>query len=251
MTILKPLNQLKGLRIFSAGTDAADLVVVWMKPGGHACSAFKYDRADPEADVEFNYDNELDYNDIILRSSDNHEITNAVCAALNEAGFILQDFRVCGPFLADCPKYELLPASLRILHLEVIEWDVLTTDGDVQDLSLMGALAKMPNLEDLTLILQQDYEPFKPSLNYQATREEHSEHVFRAVENAKKLRRVALEGEWAYSQASLIKFVKQHASSLRCLILYGGILNGFWVETLQGVADLTRNHLQYLSVTFM
>jgi hypothetical protein len=49
-------------------------------------------------------------------------------------------------------------------------------------------------------------------------------------------------------EASLVRFVGEHASSLRCLILYGSVLDSDWISALRAIADATRGRLEYISV---
>jgi hypothetical protein len=75
-----------------------------------------------------------------------------------------------------------------------------------------------------------------------------AESTFGAISGTSELRRFALEGDWAMSEASLVRFVGEHTASLRCLILYGSTLDGDWISALRAIADVTRGKLEYISV---
>lgn len=82
-----------------------------------------------------------------------------------------------------------------------------------------------------------------------ATLIERTTGIFHATSGAKP-RRFALEGDCSVSQTHLLQFVKQHASTLRCLILYGSVIDSHWISALHAVADATRGRLEYISFLF-
>jgi hypothetical protein len=126
-----------------------------------------------------------------------------------------------------CWSFSILTPSLRILRITVIpeyfDETMLVKDGSYGSSLLLG-LKGLPRLADLALTLDHGllilkYEAFLLRVRRMA------EQTFRSISGASELRRFALEGEWAMSEASLVRFVGEHASSLRCLILYGSVLD--------------------------
>lgn len=247
--ILRAFYKLTHLRIAGPNPDIADFVIAWVKPDGQPCSAIWNDR---ESEHEMHYVDDIGLDSVNEKvyKTEGYEVANTVLRALEKVGIDLQDFRTCSSFWLWSLNNRLLPETLRTLRLTVHASDLGATFPDPQYSSLQAVLAKMRHLEDLSLTLNESYS-FEQSTDYHEEWEEDSKVLFQAIRQAPRLRRVALHGEWAYRQASLLKFVEQHSSSLRCFILYGGILNGHWLQTLHEIAELTRDTLEYLSVTFV
>lgn len=246
---LRAFDGLENVRIAAPHPDLGDVSIVWIKPDGELYTAMKNDGEALGEQIVWLDDTRIDLNDQKEYITEGFEVANTVLTVLRKAGIHVQDFRVCSTFELSSFQRSLLPGALHTLRLTVRDTDCRTASP------LMVALASMTNLENFALVLHRldPSEPvFEPSSDYpqDLSWERETKAVFRAVENTQKLRCVALEGEWAYTQASLLAFVEQHASSLRCLILYGRILNAYWIPTLHGIADLTNDSLDFLSVKF-
>jgi hypothetical protein len=110
----------------------------------------------------------------------------------------------------------------------------------------LDALRNLAKLEDLTLTLNSEPVGF---YYHDEGKERMVENLFRTIKDA-PIRRLVLEGDWVLSESQLVDFVRDHVSTLQCLVLYGSILNGDWTRALHDIANMTRDTLQYISVRF-
>jgi hypothetical protein len=105
-------------------------------------------------------------------------------------------------------------------------------------------LRNLAKLEDLTLTLNSEPVGF---FYHDEGKERMVENLFHTIKDA-PIRRLVLEGDWVLSESQLVDFVRDHVWTLRCLVLYGSILNGDWSRALHDIANMTRNTMQYISV---
>lgn len=187
------------------------------------------------------------------------DVTNIVLQAVHERNIGIQDLMFSNDL---CPATEcvLLPATLHTIRMKVDDTffpvlDPTHSNAPVPASPLLVALAKMENLQDLTLIREEEF-----YLGDQKAAH-HTAKIFRAVHRASKLRRFDLQGEWETTRTSIVEFVRQHASSLRQLVFHKTWLREsdllHWLpdsaqshrlDTLHDVAQLTQGHLEYLRV---
>jgi hypothetical protein len=107
----------------------------------------------------------------------------------------------------------------------------------------------MTGLKELAIHLDTPW--YKNSYDLYDTHDEYiTADLVKALEKATNLRDVAFEAGWTFTETCLIAFVHRHASSLRNLTLYNCILRRDWVRVLRAIADLTRSHLEHLSVIY-
>jgi hypothetical protein len=173
-------------------------------------------------------------------------IAGEVLEAFVKAGLSLNDlkFSLQTPILS-CP----LPTSLHTLRITVCK-DFFTNDSHSTGVpSFLIALERMTGLKELAIHLDTPWYTF--SWDEYDTYDEHmTENLVKALEKATNLQDVAFEAGWKFTETYLIAFVQHHASSLRNLTLYNCILHQDWVRVLRAIADLTRAHLEHLSVIY-
>jgi hypothetical protein len=173
-------------------------------------------------------------------------IAGEVLEAFVKAGLSLNDlkFSLQTPILS-CP----LPTSLHTLRITVCK-DFFTNDSHSTGVpSFLIALERMTGLKELAIHLDTTW--YKVSWYYYDTYDEYmTENLVKALEKATRLRDVVFEGNWTFIETCLIAFVQRHASSLRNLTLYNCVLRQDWDRVLRAIADLTRGHLEHLSVIY-
>jgi hypothetical protein len=195
----------------------------------------------------------------VLYNPSMRNVTGIVLQAVYEENIGIQDLR----FLNDlCPATEcvLLSDALHTLRMKVDKtfFPVLNPRHPhtaVPASPFLVALAKMKNLQDLTLIREEEYYFGNPQVASFTTK------IFQVVQKVSKLRRFDLQGEWETTRPSIVEFVRQHASSLRQLLFHKtwlresdwldslqGSAQGNWLATLHDVAQPTQGHLEYLEV---
>jgi hypothetical protein len=174
------------------------------------------------------------------------EIVGEVLEAFVKAGLSLSNlkFSLQTPILS-CP----LPTSLHTLRITVCNNFFAGTSHGSGAPSFLIALEGMTGLKELAIHLDTTW--YKVSWYYYDTYDEYmTENLVKALEKATRLRDVAFEGNWTFTETCFIAFVQRHASSLRNLTLYNCILRQDWVRVLRTIADLTRGHLEHLSVIY-
>jgi hypothetical protein len=174
------------------------------------------------------------------------EIVGEVLESFVKAGLSLSDlkFSLQTPILS-CP----LPTSLHTLRITVCNNFFAGTSHGSGAPSFLIALEGMTGLKELAIHLDTTW--YKVSWYYYDTYDEYmTENLVKALEKATRLRDVVFEGNWTFIETCLIAFVQRHASSLRNLTLYNCVLRQDWVRVLRAIADLTRGHLEHLSVSY-
>jgi hypothetical protein len=164
-----------------------------------------------------------------------------VLQTLDKVGISIKDLRL--PY-GEFRWSHVLPGSLRVLrirqHLGGFEWQYA---DDAQP--TLNALSRMTALEELDITLTVNFRH-----NYSSVLEFLAQDLFKVMSKKPNLRRIALEGHWMFDQASLCNFVRKHAATLRCLIMYGCVLKGDWLETLHDLAEITHDKLKHLGVMY-
>jgi hypothetical protein len=122
-------------------------------------------------------------------------------------------------------------------------------EGIVYPGSFSKSLATTTSLENLTITLQPDGFTFSDE-PYYTDREDMAHMLFDALTDMVQLSHVALLGDWALSPTRFLNFIKHHVTSLRCLIIYGCLINGHRSHVLPELAELSRSKLEYLSMRF-
>jgi hypothetical protein len=137
------------------------------------------------------------------------------------------------------PWTHVLPESLRVLritqHFKEFAWEFA---DDAQP--LLDALDSMKGLEELDITLAVNFTQMHRT-DYDSDLEFLAQDLFKAMEK---------KPNWMFDQASLCDFVRKHASTLRCLIIWRCVLNGNWLQTLHDLAEITREKLEYLGVMY-
>jgi hypothetical protein len=175
-------------------------------------------------------------------TSDTDRVPRMVIEAMKIADLKIKDLRFSdGATTLDPYNWDLrkLTSSLRTLRVAVTTKHLAATpEGSVggERTILEIGLESLTQLEDKRWIND----------SYYAMLIERTSGNFRVTSGA-KLRRFALEGDWSVSQTHLLQFVKQHASSLCCFILYGSVIDSHWTSALRAIADATRGRLEYIS----